>query len=337
MNRAAAVVAALSLASASAPRIARADSSAEDMATARKLFNQGKELRDKGDLKGALEKFKQAHALGTTPITGYELGKTHLQLGQLVEAREAFLSVARLEVAKDESKNSAKARAESEKLADDLKARIPTVHVVLDGLAAGATPTVSIDGVALPATAVNVPYAVNPGKHDILVTVQGAEGDAKGNVEVKEGEAKDVTVDVSALKPVQKPVVTTTTTTLPPPPPPEKKSVSPLVFIGFGVGAAGLIAGGVTGLMSMSKASTVKDQCDGNTCPRTVQSDLDSGKTLGTISTISFAVGAAGIVVGVIGLAMGGSSSKSDSGDKSAKVHVTPWIGLGSAGLSGAF
>ena len=338
--RAIALASALAVASVSTPQLAFADSTAEDMASARNLFNKGRELRDQGDLKGAVEKFKAAHSMGNTPLTGYELGKTHMQLGEIVEAREAFLSVGRVPVAKDESAKSAAARTESQKLADDLRAKIPTLRVVFTGLAEGASASVTIDGSAIPAAALSEPRGVNPGKHIVAITVAGAAGDKKEEIEVKESETREVTIDVSSLKPGTATTTTTTATTeTPPTPPPPKDSpksggISPLTFVGFGIGGVGLIVGGVTGILAMSKASQVKDQCINSRCPPAAQSDLDSTKTFATISTIGFIAGGIGITLGVIGLASGGSSSET----KSAKrPTITPWIGLGSAGVSGAF
>ncbi len=63
--------------------------STADIAQARTLYNQGKELRERGDTAKALEKLKAAHALAGTPLTGLELGRTYMMLGQLLEAREA--------------------------------------------------------------------------------------------------------------------------------------------------------------------------------------------------------------------------------------------------------
>ena len=70
--------------------------SAADVAQARVLFNEGTTLRDKGNLAGALEKLRTAHSISATPITGLELGRTYQALGKLVEAREAYLGVARI-------------------------------------------------------------------------------------------------------------------------------------------------------------------------------------------------------------------------------------------------
>src|SRR5262245_49543355 len=55
------------------PSSAAAQRTAQDIESARQLYNQGIALRDQGDLKGALEKFRAAHALGNTPVTGIEL------------------------------------------------------------------------------------------------------------------------------------------------------------------------------------------------------------------------------------------------------------------------
>ena len=46
-----------------APAAANAQRTASDIESARQLYNQGIELRDKGDTKSALEKFRAAHAL----------------------------------------------------------------------------------------------------------------------------------------------------------------------------------------------------------------------------------------------------------------------------------
>jgi len=75
-----------------------------------------------------------------------------------------------------------------------------------------------------------------------------------------------------------------------------------LVYGGFGVGIVGLGLGAVTGAMTLSKANKVDPQCANDICAPAAKSDLDSAKTLGTISTIGFAVGAAGVVAGVVGL-----------------------------------
>ena len=98
---------------------AYAQRSATDLESARQLYNQGVQLRDMGDLKGALEKLKAAHALGNTPITGLELCKTHAALVQPVEAREVCLGVARIPPLAGETPRSQDARSEAGRIAEE--------------------------------------------------------------------------------------------------------------------------------------------------------------------------------------------------------------------------
>jgi hypothetical protein len=166
---------------------------AADMETARALFHEGKELRAKGDLRGALEKLRAAHAAGRTPITGLELARTHELLRELVEAREVALDVARIRVAPDETERSTEARAEAATLAEELRARIPDVTVHVTGVPDGAVPDVTIDGRPMPPPLVGEPFKLDPGTHDVAVlTKDGASSQA--TVTVAERESKQVTI-----------------------------------------------------------------------------------------------------------------------------------------------
>src|SRR4051794_11817389 len=93
--------------------------SVADIETARDQFNAGLDLREKGDLKGALAKLVLADRLVHTPITALELGRTHVMIGHLLEGVEVLLSVARIDKSASESTNAAAARVEAQQLADD--------------------------------------------------------------------------------------------------------------------------------------------------------------------------------------------------------------------------
>jgi hypothetical protein len=168
--------------------------SAADLETARALFKEGKELRARGDLRGAVEKLRAAHAAGRTPITGLELARTHALLGELVEAREVALGVARIPVAADETERSAEARAEASRLAEEVRERIPDVTVHLAGVPAGAAPEVTVDGHSLPPPLVGEPFKVDPGLHVIAVAGAGAGAQSSATVTLAERESKHVTL-----------------------------------------------------------------------------------------------------------------------------------------------
>lgn len=101
------------------------EASAVDIAQARELLNQGLDSRKRGDNAGSLEKLKGAHALGRTPITGLELGRAYAAMGQLVEARETFLSVERIPVRPEETARSKAARAQCAGIAAPAITRAP--------------------------------------------------------------------------------------------------------------------------------------------------------------------------------------------------------------------
>ena len=78
--------------------------------------------------------------------------------------------------------------------------------------------------------------------------------------------------------------------------------------------------GTITGLLALGKASTAKTECPNvNDCSTAGTDAVDSGRTLGTISTIGFIVGGVGAAVGVYGLVWGKPESSA-----SVAVSVGP-------------
>ncbi len=109
------------------PDAAAQASDAQNLARARDLFVEATEAREAGDLAGALEKFKAAHDLAPNPITTIELGRTYTMEGMLLEAREAFLSVARIPVQADETPRATQARQDAAKLAEEATHQIDRI------------------------------------------------------------------------------------------------------------------------------------------------------------------------------------------------------------------
>jgi hypothetical protein len=105
------------------------------------------------------------------------------------------------------------------------------------------------------------------------------------------------------------------------------------VPIGFGVAGAGVIVGGVTGILAIAKHDDVSSKCVDSKCPPETWDDLDAGNTLGTVSTIAFVIAGVGAGVGLYGLL---APRDADDPPK-AGASISPWIGAGSAGVRGAF
>ncbi len=306
---------------------------AQELETARTLYKEGKELRAQGNLRGALEKLQAAHALGNTPVTGIELARTYVLAGQIVEAREVCLYIARMPTASDETEKSVEARTEAAHLAEELRPRIPTLRVTIQGLPSGETAHLSIDGVSVPDAALAEPQKVDPGKHTVAIRVgEGAAArEARGEGVVTDGQAGEVTLVVPPAPAVVVPVVP-----VPVPPPPQVSGVGPvLVKVGFGTAIAGGVVTLVAGIVAIGKASQLPGECNGMTknCDASHGGpDLAAANTAATVANVAFGVGAAGAFLGLIGLWRSRSTTATVAG-----ASFSPWIGAGAAGLDGRF
>jgi hypothetical protein len=332
--------------------------SAADIAQARELFNEGTDLREKGDIAGALEKLRAAHALAGTPITGLELGRTYASAGKLVEAREVLLGVGRIPVSAQETSRSAAARKSAAQLAEQVRPRIPRLSVRVTGAPLDAV-TVSIDGVAVASEALSAPRLVNPGKHDVVAVPSSGER-ATAAVELKEGESRDVELRVTlAAAPSASSAAVGSGAARAgaagagatgagaagdasgsegasgDTPPATPTSASRVFFWGgLGLAAAGVAAGAATGIVAMGKASSVNDACHNTlTCPTSIDADLHTGRTMGTVSTIAFAVAGAGAVTAIVAFFVG---RKDEGAPPPATAWVAPWAAPGGGGVNGA-
>ena len=329
---------------------ASADPSLSDRETARSLMDDGDAKRDKADFKAALKSYEAADAIMHVPTTGLEVARAQAQLGMLLEARETLGRVNRLPPKPGEPAPFTAARKTAEALTAELGARIPSVTVLVTNSEPGQTTVVVFDGEIVPPAASAAPRKVNPGRHSIVARSGSLE--KKQDIDVLERETKTVTID---LKPA-----TAKLGVMPPPAEEPAPTSSPsslpkvLIYGGFGLGIVGVGVGSVTGLMSISKVSDVKKGCPNDVCPTTSQPDIDSAKSLGTISTIAFIAGGVGVGAGIIGLVLQSKQSSTESAPppgtsatsttsptstKTAKATLTvrPDVGPTWLGLHGSF
>ena len=292
------VLAALVLAALVSSRPAAADPTAADVETARGLYVEGLELRDGGKLEMSLARFKAAHALAATPITSLELGRAHVLVSELVEARDALLSVERLPVHPSESAKAASARLEARAMAEQLRDRIPALRIVFSPEPA-ARPHLTIDGVTIPTEALAAPRKLNPGPHTIAAEANGAR--ATANVMMVERELRMVTLTLAPAGPSARP----TPVTLAPrdgalAPPPSGPGPSGWFYVGIGAAGVGVAVGTIAGALALSKANALESQCTGTACPRTAADDLSTSRTMGVVSTIAFSVAGAGALLAIV-------------------------------------
>ena len=305
----------------------------QDLETATNLYKEGKQLREKGDILGALEKLRAAHALGQTPVTGNELARTYVVVSKIVEARQVCLEVLRFPVQTDETEKSANARTDCRQLVDELKPRIPALVVKVTGAGPGERYHVAIDGAPVPDAAVLEPQKVDPGRHEVVVSA--GEGptarQVKGSTQVDEG----VTIAL--------PLVLPPAPEAPPPPPPPEEHRSrwtPLTIVGFSVAGVGAIIGSAAGVVAIQKKNDLPRVCVNMQCDDSNggKAELDGAVQAAHISEVGFEIGAVGLAFGVAGLLIGPSKAPAQQQPPpSGGVTVKPWVSFGGAGLHGSF
>jgi hypothetical protein len=174
--------------------------------------------------------------------------------------------------------------------------------------------------VVLQGAALGVALPVDPGEHVVVTRATGG-AEREQRVSVALGEAQRGELELTpagslaapAPSPTAEPGTDTAEASAAPlaadagaapessdQPPRSGSSQRTWGWIVSGVGAAGVAVGSVTGVLVLLKKGTVNEECDGQECSPTGKAAADSGKQLGLISDIGFAVGAAGLVGGVV-------------------------------------
>jgi hypothetical protein len=317
---------------------ARAEPTSSRRQLARDLMKRGNELRAARDFEGALGAFRAADDIMHVPTTGFEVARSEAQLGQLVEASDALARVARIPAGPDEPQAFKDAREYARLLGVELGPRIPKIRVRLHaaGQARGISDVVvRIDGEVVPMAALDIPYAVDPGKH--MIAASATDGrTATQEVVVREGEESEIVLALTSEK----------SASLPPPPPvaretppvrahPAPSDRRPFTWIAFGTAGGAALVGGAAGIVSWARERSASARCSGNQCPPSTYGDIDAAHTFATVSTISFVVAGVAAAAGAVSLLTATHAAQNPHAP--AGAGITVWIGLGVAGVRGGF
>jgi hypothetical protein len=324
---------------------------AENVAAARSLGLQGIKMADSGDCKGAIEKLSRAESLYHAPSILGRLGECQVNVGQIVAGTENLNRVVREQLAANAPKAFKDAQERAKGVLNTALPKIAHLTVKVDPPDAKAQ--VLVAGVAIPPALIGVERPTDPGTHQIVVSAPGYL-DQTQTVTLAEGASQELAVRLekdpnaaAAAAPPAPPPPTPVVTTPPAAPPSDSapKKSNTLAYVALGVGGVGLVVGGVTGLLAIGKKGDLSG-CVDKRCPSSQGDNIDSAKTMATVSTVGVGVGVVGIGLGVVLLLTGGSGSGSASASAQphrlarrlpGSVTVEPWMGLNSAGLNGTF
>lgn len=278
-----------------------------DKDKAREWAEKASQRFDAGDYASAVEAIREAEKHYRAPTFAKLRADALEKLGRLVEARDAYRSIAEWDLPPSaaqvwiDAKNGAPARVAA------LDGRIPKLVVVVEG-----TPPVTLDGASLPDRMRGVLMPLDPGKH-IVVAGEGAAA-ARREVVLKEGATERLTVSA-------------------PPQAGARVGAAPLVAA-FGVGVAGLLAGAIFGGLAAGKKGEVLtgvDDC-GDACTAAekvrLEGVLSDAGVFANVSTAGFVVAGVGAAAGATLLVL---SRRGDGAGPTVRIT------MGSISLSGSF
>jgi hypothetical protein len=289
------------------------EDSATEIAAARSLAVDGLKLAQAGKCEEAIPKLERSEKLHHSAIVLSRLGECQVSEGKLVEGTEMLRKVLREPLPANPSPAQSKAYERAQTVLDSAKPKIAGLTVSVSA-PPGAELRLTVDGLVVANTLVDSELPADPGDHVVEASAPGYLK-ASSRVTLSNAEKKTIAlkleVDPNAPAPTPinpKPEAATVVAAQAPtkaaaePPSPLPEPAKPpnhtAAYVSWGVGLAGVGVGTAFGLMAMNAKHDLP--CQGNSCPPSSSGDIDSAKQKGNISTIAFAAGGAGLVLGTV-------------------------------------
>lgn len=316
---------------------------AANVAAARSLGIDGVQLAEAGKCDQAIEKLNRAESLYHAPTILDRLGECQVKVGQIVLGTENLNRVVREQLPTNAPKAFRDAQVRAQKALDAALPRIG--HLTVNVEPKEAKITVTVSDMPVPAALLGVERPTDPGTHEVVASAPGYLTQ-KTTVTLAEAGRETVTLrltlDPNAPKEEPPPVTTAAPPLMPeqqPPPPatPTSNSTKTVGYVLIGVGAAGIVTGGITGGMALQKKGNL--DCPDSHCSGSQKDNLDGAKSMALVSTITFAVGIPAVAVGTVLLLTSGSSQQKAAKAKQPPRHfaAAPYLGVTSAGVVGQF
>lgn len=298
-------------------------------AAARELAHQGTAALESGNHATAEELFRRAHELVPAPTLSLRRARALVQLGRLVEAAEVYRRTVQAPLGPEAPRVFGEAVRDAEAELAELEPTIPRLHIVLDAPASVASSAeLRLDGQVIPAARRGIAMPVDPGPHQITASTPGG-AHARRVVDLEVGSVRSVRLTLLA------PPGSWTPSAAQPagaaPPLGERgASQRTLAYVSFGAGAVGLGVGVTAGLLALQRHEAVEASCPGQVCVEGTAGadDLRSFRTLRTVSTIGYVVGALGA---------GGGLALLLSAPEPRSTALVPYLGVSAAGVRGRF
>lgn len=289
---------------------------------ARPIALEGFELLQAGKYNEAIAKLEAAERLFHAPTHLLFIGQARKELGELLTAYDTFVDILIEDIPNYAPDQFQEAKADALREAEALRSKIATAVITVSGVPNDRV-TVTIDGTPVPPKRLVHPIGLTEGTHTIEASADGVEPVSE-TVQGIASQSAEVTLELHA----------------PPSPQPDEAEPArepgsfPVVgTIVLALGAGALIAGAVTGVITLNEASEIKERCNGTLCPVASERDADDAKLIGNVSTAMFIAGGvlavAGIVLVIVDPFSSSSPNKPPAAALSARLGPTGAAVLG--------
>lgn len=330
---------------------------ADEVAGARSLAEQGFKAFKAEQWQEALDRFERAESLVHAPPHLLYAARASAKLGGYVKARELYNKILRETLPAGSPPAFKQAQKDAAAELPEVEKKIAYLTISVSGPKPGEA-EVKLDGAEVPKALVGVERPVDPGTRKISVSAPGFIAQEK---EISLAEAAHESIAIELVVDPNAAAVPEgggeggpgagsgggegggTGASLSTQDMGDTSGLRLGAYIGFGVGILGLAAG----TFFLLKAGTTQDDSDKlydegeckfktPTDPaKCTESDSlnEDAASQRTLSGISFGLGGAALVAGVVMFIMSSGDSKAARNEP----RVTPWVGLNSMGVSGTF
>jgi tetratricopeptide (TPR) repeat protein len=257
------------------------------------IGREGLALYEQGRWQQAFERFAAADKLYHSPVFVLHMARCRANSGALLEAQSLYKRVSSEQAVGGDTQLWEKTRRDAKSEGSALEARIPILTVQLKD-ARGQVDSVRVDSQSVSTSVLSAGLQLDPGLHT-LQAKDAAGTTAEAQVSLNEGDRREVTLEfIEALQSAGSATPGRSTQ-----PDAQVVAVKWPAIVALSVGAAGIAAGTVTGLLAKRDADAVLEGCDSSSnCDPRDESQWERGRRFATISTIGFAAGGAFLAAG---------------------------------------
>ncbi len=330
-----------------------ADSASPVVLEARAAFQEGIALTKEERWADALQAFERSDARHPHATTTYNIGYCERLLGHPTRAHAMFAKA----LADHQARGSVELPADVVALMGTYlrDAELQMAKVVVTITPAMAAP-VAVDGRPLELTTTEGPYPVllagtrpvgaaevapastfevdvDPGVHAFVLSVKGGP-DVVANATLAPGSRTAIELRVAPPEETApKPLIAGPAVDVRPVDAPNRVPA----FVAFGIGAAALATGAVSGAVALGYRGPIETACTpGN--DGACSSKRAAGNTAADLATVSFITGGVAVGVGAILFITSGGKTSPGSSVQTARVPaIEPRVGWGTLGLEGRF